>query len=238
MQARPDCQKTHMPYRYNISRAYVTGRKEDLQGKGWRLPAPALEQLIANSIRTYLRVGPGKNLILDPDVQKVRSLYALSEGVDADLLTILNSARIDESTIRLALDGSALAKTCKTNSTKVHAQLLNFEIPFVQKRRGVEARFFIADSAAKVDPILLGNVARAHQWLARLKAGEAFDDIAASETTTRKRVQQTLEFAFLAPDIVRDIIAGKQPPGFTSTWCMTQPIPAEWRSQRGLIATL
>ena len=66
--------------------------------------------------------------------------------------------------------------------------------------------------------------------LAGLKAGQAFDDMASSETTTRRSVQQTLEFAFLAPDIVQDIIAGKRPPGFTLTWCMTHSIPAEWRS--------
>ena len=225
-------------YRYYISRAYVTGRKEDLQAKGWRLPASAFEHMIANSIRVYLRDGAGKNLILDPDVQSVRCLDTMGEGEDADQLALLNSARIHEGTLRLALDGSTLAKICKIASTKVDEDLLDFEIPFAQKRRGVETRFVLSDRSAKVDPILLGNVARAHQWLARMKAGEAFDEIAASEKTTRKRVQQTLEFAFLAPDVVRDIIAGKQPQGLTSTWCMTHQIPAEWQSQRKLIATL
>ncbi len=65
---------------------------------------------------------------------------------------------------------------------------------------------------------MIANIARSHQWLDRIKNGEALDQIAGGENTTRQRVQQTLNFAFLAPDIVRDIVAGKQPIGLTSTW--------------------
>jgi hypothetical protein len=194
--------------------------------------------MIARSIRTYLGSGPGRGLILNPDIQSVRSLNMIVGGDGAEILPILHSARIHGKTIRLTLDASALAKACDIALDKVDPQLLNFEIPFVQKRRGIETRFAIADPSAKVDTTLLSNIARAHQWLARLKVGETLNDIAASEDTTRKRVQQTLEFAFLAPDVVRDIIAGKQPDGLTSTWCMTHQVPVEWESQRALIATL
>jgi len=74
--------------------------------------------------------------------------------------------------------------------------------------------------------------------LNKLKSEDTFSDVAALKNSTRKRVQQTIEFAFLAPDIVRDAIAGKQPICLTSTWCMTHRIPAEWQAQRGLIASL
>ncbi len=42
----------------------------------------------------------------------------------------------------------------------------------------------------------------------------------------------------LAPDIVRDILAGKQPLGLTSTWVATHTLPVDWADQRALIATL
>ena len=47
-----------------------------------------------------------------------------------------------------------------------------------------------------------------------------------------------LPLAFLAPDITRDILAGKQPIGLTSTWIMTHRLPISWDDQRALIATL
>ena len=92
--------------------------------------------------------------------------------------------------------------------------------------------------SAQVDEALIGNVARAHAWLERVKRGESFEEIATSENISRKRVQQTLEYAFLAPDIVRDILAGKQPLGLTSTWMATHAIPSDWAEQRTLIASL
>ena len=71
-----------------------------------------------------------------------------------------------------------------------------------------------------------------------MKTGESFEEIATSEHTSKRRVQQTLEYAFLAPDIVRDILVGKQPLGLTSTWVATHTLPTDWAEQRALIATL
>ena len=225
-------------YRYYISHGYVTGRKDSLQAKGWRLPAEALEQFIAHAIRTHLSKELGRNLILDPDVETVQRLNDLTEGDDAALLSILSSARIAERVINLSLDSKEMTRACNTKQGNIDEQVLSFDVPFIQKRRGVETRFIMSHASSNLDQALIANVARAHLWLDRLKAGEDFDEIAVSEQTTRKRVQQTVEFAFLAPDIVRDIIAGKQSVGLTSTWCMTHQIPAKWHAQRELIASL
>ncbi|QIE45186.1 recombinase family protein [Pseudohalocynthiibacter aestuariivivens] len=230
--------KCNRRYRYYISRGYVTGRKNDLQAKGWRLPAETFERFVADAIRTHLSCGPGKDLILDPDVETVRLLNELTKGDDATLLSTLSRARIGERTIELCLGSNELARICHTKQANIDEQVLSFDVPFIQKRRGVETRFIMSDVSSNPDPALIGNVARAHRWIDRLKAGEDFDEIATSASTTRKRVQQTIEFAFLAPDIVRDIIAGKQPIGLTSTWCMTHEVPAEWQAQRALIASL
>lgn len=44
--------------------------------------------------------------------------------------------------------------------------------------------------------------------------------------------------AFLAPDIIRDVLDGKQPLGFTSHWAKTHSIPSNWVDQRKLLKTL
>ena len=53
-----------------------------------------------------------------------------------------------------------------------------------------------------------------------------------------RRIQQIIEFAFLAPDIVRDVLEGKQPVGFTSKWCSRHILPSDWSEQRQILATL
>ena len=47
-----------------------------------------------------------------------------------------------------------------------------------------------------------------------------------------------IDLAFLAPDIVRDVIDGKQPLGFTSEWCLRNDLPSDWQEQRALLASL
>jgi hypothetical protein len=56
--------------------------------------------------------------------------------------------------------------------------------------------------------------------------------------TSKRRVQQVIDLAFLAPDIVRDITNGVQPMGLTSDWCLRHDLPSEWQAQRQRIATL
>ena len=62
--------------------------------------------------------------------------------------------------------------------------------------------------------------------------------IAAAEGTSKRRVQQMIDLAFLAPDIVRDVLDGKQPIGFTSDWCLRHEIPSDWSKQRAIVASL
>jgi hypothetical protein len=47
-----------------------------------------------------------------------------------------------------------------------------------------------------------------------------------------------LDLAFLAPDIIGQVMDGRQPLGFTSDWCLRHELPSDWQTQRGLIATL
>ena len=47
-----------------------------------------------------------------------------------------------------------------------------------------------------------------------------------------------IHLAFLAPDIVTDIVTGKQPLGLTSEWLKARDLPVCWDAQRRLIAAL
>lgn len=225
-------------YRYYISRGYVTGRKDSLKSKGWRLPAGQLEQVIAQAIRKHLASANGNSLVPDVSIETIKRLQLISEGEQQQVLMLLHRAQIREGVLALKLDLEAMAVSLDVEQNSIDVDLLSFEVPFTQRRRGVETCFVMSGFTAKTDKTLIANIARAHALLDLLKQGETLDEIAVSETISRKRVQQTLEFAFLAPDIVRDVISGNQPTGLTSTWCMTHSIPVNWVEQRALIATL
>ncbi|KAA8612082.1 hypothetical protein AL037_08250, partial [Salipiger aestuarii] len=88
------------------------------------------------------------------------------------------------------------------------------------------------------DETLIQNIAKAHLWFEHIKAGRTLSEIAKAEGTTNGRIYQLIDLAFLAPDIIRDVLDGKHPPGFTSDWCVRHTLPGDWQDQRALIATL
>ena len=226
-------------YRYYISHGYVSGRKDDLKGSGWRLPAAELESVIAKAIQNYLAVGNGSTVLADPSVEALRRLRDAGDANQTKTLDLLEKANLYDGTISLHLDAEALASSFSITLSNIERDALAFEVPFTRKRRGVETRLVMSGpTRVQVDNALIGNIARAHAWLDRVKRGESFEEIAATESTSRKRVQQTLEYAFLAPDIVRDVLAGKQSMGLTSTWVATHTLPSDWVEQRALISAL
>ena len=89
-----------------------------------------------------------------------------------------------------------------------------------------------------VDEKLLANIIRANQWYRRLKEGQSFEAVAAEAGSSKRRVQQLIDFAFLAPDIVRAVSQGSQPMGLTSDWCLRHDLPSDWLAQRQRIAAL
>jgi len=106
------------------------------------------------------------------------------------------------------------------------------------RKRGVETKLIIGDKSPELDDALIRNIAKAHHWFAMIKSGKTFDEIAATQATSKRRIQQIIEWALLAPDIVRMIVEGRQPVGLTSNWLLRHNLPIDWDEQRKLIATL
>jgi hypothetical protein len=109
---------------------------------------------------------------------------------------------------------------------------------FQIRKRGVETKIILADLPTGQDNRLICNIAKAHSWFEQMKSGKSFDEIANAEQTSKRRVQQMIDLAFLAPDIVRDVLEGKQPVGFTSDWCLRHTLPSDWDEQRNLVQSL
>ena len=82
------------------------------------------------------------------------------------------------------------------------------------------------------------NIANAFSWLDRIKAGKTYEQIATENAIPTDRVRKAIRYAFLAPDIVRAIVEGRQPVGLTSSYLLHHPLPEDWEKQRALVATL
>ena len=85
-------------------------------------------------------------------------------------------------------------------------------------------------------PIVVA-VARALFWTGLLDSG-AFarvSDLARAEGLKPTTVGRMLRLARLAPDIVEDLVHGRQPARLTLFWLMRHDIPGSWAQQRRLM---
>lgn len=108
-------------------------------------------------------------------------------------------------------------------------------VPLEFKRRGIRR---LADTGAVAhDPILIEAVARATHWQRLLDGGE-FESgaaIARAEGLHPSTVNELLRLTLLAPDIVEQLLAGRQPRRLTLIWFQRNPLPVDWQQQRQII---
>ncbi|MBL0151210.1 MAG: hypothetical protein IPP87_22140 [Ideonella sp.] len=76
---------------------------------------------------------------------------------------------------------------------------------------------------------------KAQRWLAMLSSGKYLSVLAIANEhgMATSDVTQVIYLAFLAPDIVRRIVEGKQPTGLcTKRLLAMAPLPLDWADQR------
>lgn len=229
--------------RYYISHRLVA-RSGEAGLDGWRLPAPQLEACVSrltkgllseNSLAARLTAGADAG-----EIGRLRgALNLMASSADNHALMAL-VARIDiaPGEIGLAFDPGRLGTVLKIDPDRIDAAGLQLKACFQLRKRGVETKLVLADTPTGRDEVLIRNIALAHSWFEQIKAGKTFGEIAAAGSLSKRRIQQMIALAFLAPDILRDVLDGRQPVGFTSDWCLRHELPSDWQDQRRLIATL
>ena len=155
-----------------------------------------------------------------------------------EIYLLINRIDLMPGKISLQLDVSKLAEILSTEQSDLNQEALQILSAFQHRKRGVETRLVLADDPKTPDDVLINNIARAFCWFEQIKEGRTFAEIAAERQTSKRRVQQMIDLAFLAPDIVRDALDGSQPLGLTSDWLLRHDLPTSWKEQRALVATL
>lgn len=127
-------------------------------------------------------------------------------------------------------------------TTNVSDRGLTIEIPLSLKQRGVETRLVIegdSEMPCNRDAALIKTIARATSWFDDLASGRIkdFSDLGRREGLTRSVVGRICSLAFLAPDLVEQILSGKQPMKLrTRNLIREVSIPISWSEQRKVFA--
>ncbi|MBT8412501.1 MAG: recombinase family protein, partial [Octadecabacter sp.] len=234
--------RTGKRLRYYVSHRLIAKSGEDRDG--WRLPAPELEEQIAGLVRIGFSK-PSFVSLLMPDASASQTGAAkatLADWLERDkikhILQLIDTITISPGRLECSLNASALGRVLHVEAVQLNEDALLFSSLFQLRKRGVETKLIFADLPTGQDPKLIANIAKAHAWFELIKSGQTLDQVAASEQTSKRRIQQMIELAFLAPDIIRDVLDGKQPIGFTSQWAKNHSIPGNWDDQRKLFTTL
>ena len=238
--------KKGLRHRYYVSRSLLGAGTEANVG-GWRLPAREIERSVAAAAASLLE---DQSLLLaaihDNDIEADRIIPILEEAqrwalklrssAQSDAIALLiDRVELKESGLKLSLL-LPLPQTIIPETLKLE-QLISVRM----KKRGVELKLIIGNErsrAASVDLVLLKTIARAHRWLDWLVAGEvkSLNEIAAREDVTRSFVGRIIRLAFLAPEIVEVIAAGKQPPELSAELLTKHlHLPFDWDDQKRLL---
>jgi len=146
--------------------------------------------------------------------------------------------------VDLLQDGICITLSLATLITELpggnQIPVMTRHIPMQIKRRGVEMRLVINSAASKtqIDPVLIKTIARAHVWIEELLSGRmaSMTEIASRSGLSNSYVKKLMPLAFLAPDIIESIIAGKQPAHLTTQMLIRQVnIPLDWEEQKRVL---
>ena len=250
--------KKGVRYRYYVSKNLVEGRKKD--AAGWRLPANEVDSVVEHQLIQILH----DRAQLTDWIRKFHPTVNFAAALDRIplLITVLEHDAIDARrqlirklicrvvlkprtlTIHIYRSGVVAALLPEQAQPKLDQDdvTLSVECPISLRRRGVEMRMLVTNSADRhrePDSGLVQLTVRAHRYLALLVNGQArtITDVAMLESVAASEVSRILPLAFLSPSIVDSFLAGTQPVSLTPQRLSRLPdLPASWRQQSELLA--
>ena len=200
--------KSGRSYRYYVSASLQQGSGGKDDDAVRRLPAPAIERVAGEAAARWSGNASAP-------LQTVRSVRLVDAGLSIDLAV----DRSGEVALRLEHSEQILDRSRRSVTV-----LLPLALPLRGGRRLVLAG---SRSSSRPDPTLIAALRKAHRMLSR-EGGMPLVERAPASLYDRR----ILRLAFLAPDIQRDILAGRQPPSLNLERLMQMVLPLAWSEQR------
>jgi hypothetical protein len=127
-------------------------------------------------------------------------------------------------------------------------KIFTVRVPISIRRRGGRKLVLAPDGmnvttppvARHVDSAMVKAIARAHRWREMLENGthSTIAEIADAEKINASYVGRVLRLTLLAPDIVEEILGGRQPVSLQLGDLLLRPFSVGWREQRAEILGL
>ena len=223
--------------RYYISNRLISGGTDP---SGWRLPAVALEQAVADIIARHLSdLARGHRICAMPDLQISDAVCTkacdltqrLRKGAPGLLAKMTAEGQLAKRRIALKLDPTELANELGLKPEEIDPSALQVQAPFALRRRGVEGKIVAGDREPDPDRTMQRALAGLHAWIADLRRGKPLSEIAAKNSHSESYIRTRAQLAFLAPAIQNAILNGRQPPELTLEQIIRKPIPLDWDVQ-------
>jgi hypothetical protein len=218
-------------YRYYVSRILQTGG-DRISGKSLRIPAAVIE---------------------DPILDRLQRLGLLISTIDkidwSDITLWVDRVEIGPKTTTMSLTAAASDRLGNTEwmiqRLPVEDRVLADEgctkivFPLEFIRRGgatvaVNRNAGTAISRPHLDPALSSALIRAEAWKRKLLTGEVatIEELARGEDINPTYAARLMRVAFLAPDLKRAILDGREPPSLSLQAIITGDVPLAWQAQR------
>ena len=244
-------------YRFYISHRLMQDKRKDLGA--WRLPAAELETMVINGLTQRLsdhtqlieltQLHTADATTLEQAVAAAKSLQDQTEHHTNEVIRTLIRMAIRRIDIR---PGQMTMTICPTSLSAVllnqsdpiptnpPSDQVTLTLPFQLRRRGAEAKLIVGNEIANptIDPKLVETVQNTNRWLKLLTTGEvtSVDAIAEFDGLPASEISRVLPLAFLAPDITKAILTGKQPADLTAKRLKRiGKLPTCWSEQRQLL---
>ena len=248
--------KNKKRYRYYVNQALIQFRPEDA-GAVKRIAAHEIESLVSGYLLGLLNEPSRLLEVLQANEASVElqstlrtQAAALAEGWEAMMPTAkkellrasVSRITASQSEVQIEIDRPGLAATLGISKENVLACGATGSVCVAVdarfKRLGGETRLILGGTlcdspAGHPDAKIVEALAHANKWARDFETTAEFSirKVAAEAGYSETRAFRILRLAYLAPDIVEAILAGRQPRRL-SLRAMLQGVPQSWNEQR------
>jgi site-specific DNA recombinase len=243
--------KKGIKYRYYVSRHLIVGEKRE--ARGLRLSAPGMERLVRDRIGAVFSDSAELASIGEAGEQAVlvsRGPLCAERWIAMSPEDMRLAFKSFVARISIRLDGVEIATRSRRlaawirgeapRDEEVDEAIVTLSAPVRLQQRGQELRLiFPGDNETPPGQLaLIRLLARAHQIRRRLFDDRlTIDEVSSLENVAPSYVTRVVRLAFLAPDLVAAILAGRHEPHITATKLLADSrLPLDWKLQREALA--
>ena len=248
-------------YRYYVTHSLIKHGRSTASEAARRVPAGEIEYLVEERVICLFEDEAelhGALAETTPEAHEIETLMANAAKLAARwprmpsahkrqlLQNLIVGITVKPNGLKIRIRAAHLAEVLRRGGETAARELmarpdepvLVLKIAARLKRAGMEKKLLIEGvrkrSGAAADVSLLKLIARAHELQqAFTDGGRSVSEMAASAGVSRSYFTRMLRLSFLAPDITRAILQGRQPPQFNARTLMADTrAPLDWNEQR------